>query len=83
MKTYLVKLTIFTGSYEKHTHHLVADTDPVEAGRQAMRDESHDPEDLEFENDTEATDLFGGFVYRVYSITEVEFADIPTLRKYL
>lgn len=83
MNTYLVNLTIFTGGYEKTGIHLVESDNPINAGRTAIEDESHDPDELEFDGDTEASDMGGEFVYRVYSVKEATPEDAVILRKYI
>lgn len=83
MNTYLVKLTIYTGGYEKTTIHLIDAPNATQAGRKAMEDESHDPDSLEFEGDNRAEDMGGEFVYEVHSADEVHWKDAVTLRKYI
>jgi len=83
MKTYLVKLTTHTGGYEKTSHHLITAIDDTQAGRKAMLDESHDPDNLEIEDDCRAEDMGGEFIYEIHSVREVDWKEAVTLRKYL
>ena len=48
-----------------------------------MLDESHDPDNLEIEDDCRAEDMGGEFVYEIHSVREVDWKEAVTLRKYL
>ena len=85
MSTYVVKLNLRIGAYEKGALALVEAATAAEAGALALRMEAHcdlgDGAELVEEDVLE--DLHGEMVYEVYSVTLVDAADIGTLAKYL
>lgn len=84
MKNYIVKLTIYTGGYEKTAHHYIEAETPEQAGDQAILDESHDPEENSVDYATgQIEDGCGEFIYEIHSITEVTEAEAKILAKYL
>lgn len=81
MKTFLVKLSIRSGEYEKTSNTLV--TAPFEwlAKDFAMALEAHDPETMRWSS-SEVSEMGCEFVYSVYSITEVAPSEVPVLSTY-
>lgn len=82
MKTFLVKLHIQAGEYEKSSVHLVSASSPDEAEELAIRDESHNDKLYKrhgwtYENDD-------SFAYAANTITEIEDEqEKAVLKKYL
>lgn len=69
MKDYTVKLTLIIGCYEKTAiHHLRAENEEA-AGIQALRDESHNDSDREYNGTDDWWD--DDMIYRVFDIQEV------------
>lgn len=82
MKTFLVKLHIQAGEYEKSSVHLVSASSPDEAEELAIRDEAHNDKLYKrhgwtYENDD-------SFAYAAKKITEIEDEqEKAVLKKYL
>lgn len=84
-KSWLVKLRLFLGDYEKTSKHLVEAETEDEAIMQAYRDESHCDdagEDWQSMEDSWEDDN-GGMAYIAIGCVEVPWDDAVTLRKYL
>lgn len=82
MKTFLVKLHIQAGEYEKSSHHLVSASSPEEAEKLAIRDEAHNDELYEHEGWTFEND--DSFAYAAKTITEIlDEQEKAVLTKYL
>ena len=73
--TYLIKLTLYIGAYEKQTTHVLRADSADEASEQALINESH--------NDDAAWDgdqwIDGEFSYSVYDVTDINGIDGATL----
>jgi len=82
-KTWLVKLEMIIGEYEKNARHLVEADTAEQAHAEAFAMEQH-CDDAEWDDDMEAfMDDQGGMAYRVWSCVEVPWDDAVVLRKYL
>lgn len=79
-KTYLVKLYVQAGEYEKSAVHLVVANNESEAVDRAIEDEAHS-EPIEEGRYTYEDDY--SFGYSLRSVTEVDPQDIAVLNKYL
>lgn len=80
-KFYVVKLTLLLGKFEKNTASLVKADNEEQAELLALENESH-CSDSGFEEDSgEWWD--GDFIYRAYSVIEVEEDTFNELRLYI
>lgn len=82
MKNYLVKLTLFIGSYEKQAIHIVKAGTERMAGQRAIENECHDTPVWTDSVKDECWDC-GEMVYRVYSAEIIDKNDAEILSKYL
>lgn len=82
-KSWLVKLEMTIGEYEKISRHLVEAETEEEATNEAYAMEQH-CDSAEWNEDLEVfEDDHGGMAYRAYSCVEVPWDDAVVLRKYL
>jgi hypothetical protein len=80
MKSYLVKLQLQIGEYEKSSTTVVDADNENDAGVMAQVLECHGNE--HWENET-VYDLGGEFAYRVRSVTELTPTDAKILKKHI
>ena len=83
--TYLIKLKLQIGEYEKSSVHLVESEHSTLAVEAALKNECHHDigEGAEFMEIDQMEDAHGEMVYRLYSMHKVDPEDVDTLRKYL
>lgn len=82
MKTFLVKLDIRAGEYEKTAMTLIEAENAVLAGDYAIHGEAHGPEVLDWD-DRGAYDLGGEFHYSVSSTHELNAVESEVFRDHL
>ena len=79
MKTFLVKLKILAGEYEKSSNQLIEAENKVAAGNEALVNECHDTPEW---TDSGVADLGWEFHYSVYSCKEIAPEHVSILKTY-
>mgnify|MGYP000194542021 FL=1 len=74
MKLFLVKIKILVDGFEKYTAHLVRAIDSESAGERALLNECHNNlgDGAEMQSPDVCEDDYGGMIYAVHVIKEVE-----------
>ncbi|NGZ66566.1 hypothetical protein G6Z92_06150 [Vibrio aestuarianus subsp. cardii] len=81
MNTYLVKIYIQTGEYQKVTHNLIQANSFSAAIHYGIYAESHDPEKLDW-SESRVVDMGGEFAYHA-SAEKIKQTDFEVMSKYL
>ena len=79
LKTYIVRLEVLVGGYEKHTHALLTATDADAAFEHAAALEAHNKLTGDLENGWADDHMF----YNPDEYKEVEPEDVETMKKYM
>lgn len=80
MNSYLVKLNLIIGEFEKIAYHVVTARNSKSAKKKAIENECHCGAEFTDKNYDEAWDA-GQMVYRVYSVEKLNSADSETLNR--
>jgi len=82
MNNFLVKLTLHIGEYEKQSVLLVTAENADLAGQYALFCESHNPDNLEWdEHLDQVTDMGGAMIYSIRSCREIQYFQAQVLRE--
>lgn len=80
---YLVKLRVHCGEYQKQTIHFVKAESEQAAQYQAIQNESHDPDSLEYDS-SYYSDMCYEFLYKVETCKHItDSKEVEVLKKYL
>lgn len=79
MTNYIVRLTLKINGYEKIMPHLIQADNEAEAIEQALRNESHNDIDRDYDEFNEWDD--DGMIYHPLEVTEITDLEAKVLRK--
>lgn len=82
-ETYAVTLEIRTGDYEKNSQILIHAPNEEKAWHFACYAESHNPYELQWNNNRGCNEPDWSFDYRVHGVDRVPKHEVPVLRKHM